>query len=67
MWPWEWAILDWYCDLSPLVRVIIALVVLGACAVGWFFGVVSPWLFIVGVVLLFFAFPSDSEKKGYNF
>jgi predicted Kef-type K+ transport protein len=67
VWPWEWGILDWYFDLSPLVRFLIALAVLGVCMAGWFLGFFSVWVFAIGVVMLMFSFPSQSEKSGYNF
>jgi hypothetical protein len=59
--------LDWWTDLPPLLRLGVALVLIVLGVIFFFAGTRGWTLAIVGIVLLFFCGPSDSEKKGYNF
>jgi hypothetical protein len=72
-------VLDWWLRLAPIVRgtIAIALVVLGI-VLFWMRGADgasvgrgrrggSAALIGLGIVLLFFSWPTDSEKKGYHF
>ena len=52
---------------QPVVRVTVALVPLAISTFLNFTGTFWPWGWAVGAVLLLFAGPSDSEKKGYRF
>jgi hypothetical protein len=59
--------LDWWYDLPPLLRagVAVLLIVIGVI---FFFAGTRGWaLAVLGLVMLFFSGPSDSEKKGYRF
>ncbi len=58
---------DWWTELPPLLRVGVALLLILLGVVFLFAGTRGWTLAIVGVVLLFFSGPSDSEKKGYHF
>lgn len=60
--------LDWWFDLSPLLRAGVALLILGASAAVLFLtGRIFFWGWGAGIVLLLASFLSDSEKKGYRF
>lgn len=58
---------QWWAGLPPLLRYGVAVFFLLVSTVLWFCGRFWPWGWAVGVVLLLFAGPSDSEKKGYHF
>ena len=58
---------DWWIDLPPWLRYGVAVAFLAVSTVLWFVGYFWPWGWVVGLVLLMFAGPSDSEKKGYRF
>jgi hypothetical protein len=59
---WEWfGSIPWWARLS-LSGVFILI-----STVRFFTGTFWPWGWAVGVVLLLFGGPSDSEKKGYRF
>ncbi|MAG94704.1 MAG: hypothetical protein CMJ48_13305 [Planctomycetaceae bacterium] len=53
-------------DLPPIFRYGIAVLFLLISTVLWFCGWFWPWGWGIGFVLLAFAGPSDSEKKGYH-
>jgi hypothetical protein len=57
---------EWWAGLSPWVRFGVAILFLLAAAVRWVTGTFSPWLWGIGIVLLLFAFPSKTERKGYH-
>ena len=58
---------DWWMGLSPWLRAGTSLLLIGISAALWLVGL--RWLdgLIVGVILLMFSGPSDSEKNGYHF
>ena len=58
---------DWWSDQSPWLRYGVAVLFLAISTVMFFAGRFWPWGWGVGAVLLIFAGPSDSEKKGYHF
>jgi len=59
--------IDWWTGLPSWLRYGVALSLLAASTVLYFRGTWWPWGWGMGTVLLFFAGPSDSEKKGYHF
>jgi hypothetical protein len=56
----------WWAGLPALLRYGVAIGFLLVSTVLWFAGTFWPWGWVVGFVLLVFAGPSDSEKKGYH-
>src|SRR5262249_1021402 len=64
--PMDWGILEWGAGLRPLIRFGIAGTCLLVSTVLLLFGEVWIWGWVVGAVLLVFAFPSHAEKKGYH-
>jgi hypothetical protein len=57
---------EWWAGLSPWIRYGVAAAFLLASTLIYFLaGRIWIWGWIVGGVLLLFAGPSDSEKKGY--
>ena len=59
---------EWWGGQSPWLRYGVALFCLAiSTTVLLLAGRIWPWGWVVGVILLFFAGPSASEKKGYNF
>ena len=60
-------IFNWWLGLSSWLRAGVSLLIIGISAALWFAGL--HWIegLIVGVVLLLFSGPSDSEKNGYHF
>ena len=58
---------DWWIELPTLFKVGVALLLIVVGVVLFFAGTRGWALAIVGLVLLFFSGPSDSEKKGYRF
>ena len=57
----------WY-GLPPYVRAAPAVILILISTLLWFSnGVIWPYGWIVGGVLLLLSGPSDSEKKGYHF
>lgn len=59
--------LDWWFDQSGWIRYGIPVLLLAISTVLFFLGTLWPWGWAVGTILLLFAGPSDSEKKGYRF
>ena len=57
---------EWWAVLPWLLRAAVALVFLLISTARWFAGTFWPGGWAVGVVLLLFSFPSNSEKKGYH-
>lgn len=57
---------EWYGGLSPWIRFGVALFFLLVSTVLWLAGVFFPYGWGVGLILLVFAFPYRSEKKGYH-
>lgn len=57
----------WWSGLSPVIRYGVALALLAISTVLYLAGTLWPWGWAVGAVLLLFAGPSDSEKRGYRF
>jgi hypothetical protein len=58
---------EWYAGLSPWIRLGVAAFFLAISTILFLGGTFWPWGWAVGVVLLFFSGPSNSEKKGYHF
>lgn len=59
---------EWWAGLSPWIRYGVAVFFLGLSTLLFFaFDRFWPWGWVVGVILLLLAGPSDSEKKGYRF
>ena len=56
----------WWTGLPPILRYGVAIGFLIASTVLYLMGRFWPWGWVVGIVLLFFAGPSDAEKKGYH-
>ena len=65
MFEW-WGRFEWWGGLPWGLRAGVALLFLLASTILWFMGTFWPWGWVVGVVLLLFSFPSNSEKKGYQ-
>ena len=60
--------IDWWTGLSPWLRYGVAVFFLLVSTILFFaFNTFWPWGWGIGAVLLIFAGPSDSEKKGYRF
>lgn len=63
----DWWFFEWYRDLPPLSRLVIALVPITVGTILYFTGASSPWgyigCWITGGVLLLFAIPSHEESK----
>ncbi len=57
---------EWWAGLPWWLRAGVALLFLFVSTIVWFMGRFWPWGWVVGVVLLLFCFPSNSEKKGYH-
>ena len=57
---------DWWSDLSPWIRYGVALVFLTISTALWFGGTFWPYGWVVGIILLLMAGPSDAEKMGYH-
>jgi len=57
----------WWSDQSPWLRYGVALALIGVSTGLYFAGRLWIWGWMAGVLLLLFAGPSDSEKKGYRF
>jgi hypothetical protein len=60
-------IFGWWGTLSPLWRYGIAIILLAISTVLFFLGRLWIWGWVIGAVLLMFAGPSESERKGYRF
>ncbi len=56
----------WWTGLPWWLRLSVAVLFLLSSTVMLLLGVFWPWGWAVGVALLFFSFPSDSERKGYH-
>lgn len=65
MFEWCRGMFEWWLDLPPVLRYGVALLLIAISTGLWFCGRFWPWGWAVGTALLFFAGPSDSEKKGY--
>ena len=59
--------LNWWAGQSPWLRYGIAVLLIATSTGIYFAGRIWIWGWAVGFVLLCFAGPSDSEKKGYHF
>lgn len=59
--------IGWWSDQSPWVRYGVAVLLLAVSTVFLLCGRFWPWGWALGAVLLLFAGPSESEKKGYRF
>jgi hypothetical protein len=60
--------LDWWSEQSPWLRYGVALLLIAISTILFFFADrFWPWGWAMGLILLCFAGPSDSEKKGYRF
>jgi len=60
--------MDWWTDLHWSLRLGVALFFIAVSTPLFFFAHrFWPWGWAVGLVLLCFSGPSDSEKKGYRF
>lgn len=60
--------IGWWSDQSPWLRYGVALLLMGISTALFFLADrFWPWGWGFGAVLLLFAGPSDSEKKGYHF
>ncbi len=58
--------LEWWIGLDWKIRLVVALLLLGISTVLYFAGIIWPWGWVVGGVLLLLCWPSESEKKGYR-
>ena len=61
------ALFEWWAELSPRVRLGVAVFFLLLSTTLFFTGVFWPWGWAVGVILLLLSGPSDPEKRGYHF
>jgi hypothetical protein len=59
-------LISWWASLSPWIRFGVAAAFLGGAGVLLLFGVVWIWGWVIGGVLLLFAFPSKAERRGYH-
>jgi hypothetical protein len=59
-------LIEWWAGLSPLIRFGVAGFFLLLSTGLLFFGQFGPWGWAVGLVLLLFSWPSDTERKGYH-
>ena len=60
--------IEWWAELSPWVRYGVAVFfMLLSTVLLLVFDLFWPWGWGAGVIFLFFAGPSDSEKRGYRF
>jgi hypothetical protein len=57
----------WWSEQHWALRIGVAVVFLLLSTILFFAGTFWPWGWAVGLVLLLFGGPSDSEKKGYRF
>jgi hypothetical protein len=57
---------EWWSDLPAWLRYGTAIVFLAISTALWFAGRLWIWGWVVGVVLLLMAGPSQAEKKGYH-
>ena len=57
---------EWYGGLSPWLRFGVAGAFILLSFVCLLFGRIWIWGWVVGGVLLIFAFPSSNERKGYH-
>jgi len=60
-------IFEWWSGLSPWIRYGVAVILLLISTVLYFDGILWPWGWAAGAIMLLLAGPSDSEKKGYRF
>jgi hypothetical protein len=60
-------LISWWAGLPWQLRVVVPLVLIAISTIFLFAGEIWPWGWVVGVILLCFAGPSSSEKKGYRF
>jgi len=58
---------EWWSDLDWRIRFVPPLILIAISTILIICGILRPWGWVVGVVLLLFSGPSDSEKKGYRF
>ena len=58
---------EWWSDLDWRIRFVPPLILIAISTILIICGILWPWGWVVGVVLLLFSGPSDSEKKGYRF
>jgi hypothetical protein len=58
---------SWWSELPWQLRYGVAATFLLISTVLFFCGIFWPWGWAVGIILLLFGGPSDSEKKGYKF
>jgi hypothetical protein len=60
------SLIEWWAGLSPWLRFGVALAFLLLSTGLWLAGKFWPWGWAIGIVLLFFSFPSDAQRKGYH-
>ena len=58
---------SWWADQSPWLRYGVALLLIAISTVLFLAGRLWIWGWVAGLILLLFAGPSSSEKKGYRF
>jgi hypothetical protein len=63
---YQW-LYEWFGAIPWWLRLGLALAFIGLSTALYFGGYFWPWGRAVGLVLLLFSGPSDSEKKGYRF
>lgn len=59
--------IGWWSDQSPWLRYGVAVLFLAVSTILLLCNTFWPWGWGLGAVLLLFAGPSESEKKGYRF
>jgi hypothetical protein len=57
---------EWWAGLNTWLKVGVAVFFLLISTVLWFMGYFFPWGWAVGVILLIFSFPSQSQRRGYH-
>jgi hypothetical protein len=58
---------NWWAEQSPWLRYGVALILIAISTIILLAGRIWIWGWVAGVILLLFAGPSSSEKKGYRF
>ena len=58
--------IEWWSGLSPWWRYGVSVMFLLISTVLFLAGIFWPYGWVVGIILLLLAGPSDSEKKGYR-
>ncbi len=60
-------VISWWSEQNAWVRYGVAALLLAISTLLFFAGVIWPWGWVVGFIMLMFAGPSRSEKNGYHF